>query len=218
MNIIFLVQSEHHNSMLIGLVTGALLTILGGVIQFCLQRSLKSKSLVDEVRSVFLYINMVLCLERSSIANLEKILESFNTGNPTHKKLQRFQFTPISFLVSEKYIQKLLFFDKLLKSLKYAEMIQKITLAESSYRKCIDLINQYNECLSDEKISAEGQLRDISSFSAASLQDCIILACKEAKIINERARDSMGDVFTELFGKDIKLATVETEVVKSTEV
>lgn len=96
-------------------------------------------------------------------------------------------------------------------------MLQRITLAESMYRKCIDLIDQYNECLSDEKISAEDQLRNIYFISAASLQDGIILACDEAKKLNEKARGYMNDVFIELFGKSIRLATVEPEVIKSTD-
>ena len=214
-NIIYLHCIEHHNSMLIGLVSGALLAILGGVIQFLIQRALKLKDLTDDIKSIFLYINMVLCLERSSIGNLKKILESFNTGSLKIKKLQRFHFTPISFLITQKNIQKILFFKKLLKNSQHAELIQKITLAESGYRKCIDLINQYNDYLSDENIT--GELRNISSVSAASLQDGIILACHESAIFNDKARLSIKSVFEDLFGKKIKLPTVDSEIIKSTD-
>lgn len=214
-DIIFLYSNEHQNSLLIGLISGALLAILGGVIQFFLQCSLKAKNLADEVKSIFLYINMVLCLERSSLGNLKKILENFNTGDPARKKLQRFHFTPVAFLITDDNIQKILFFKKLLKNSKHAELIQKITLAESGYRKCIDLINQYNDYLSDEKMS--GELRNISSISAASLQDGIILACRESEQFNENVRSSIKSVFTDLFGGKIKLPTVDSEIIKSTD-
>lgn len=102
--------------MLIGFISGALLANVAGIIQFLIQRTLKSKALIDDVKSIFLYVNMILCLERSSIGNLKKILETFSTGEPKRKKLQRFHFTPVSLLITQKNIQKMLFFKKLLKN------------------------------------------------------------------------------------------------------
>lgn len=217
-NIVVFEAAKHSSNFLTyfgGLFSGAMLSIFGGYLTYKFQRKSKMDEIENKAKENLRYINFLLCSQRSNLANLQKILEGFDLENKRHRKVQRFYFTPINFLITDRHIQEISNYQLFVNNSNHVRVVQLIITSDSLYKKCSDLVDEYNDHLSNENLIAPKDLYHLSVFSAGVLQDAISKTLEEAIVTNKKARESIVDIYGELFGHEEKLPTVDNEIIEA---
>lgn len=162
---------------------------------------------------------MALCLQRSKLANIQKILEGHKVIEQGKLNFQTFVITPLAVSIKEEYLQKILTYSKFGKSKAYPATFQCIVEAESLYQKCLIFVSTFNETIDEDKfLNADDKRRGIFFQKLDSALGGIRLSCEEAIVVNGSARDKTIAIAREVYGiKSLTLPTIEEKVIKSTE-
>lgn len=204
---------------LLGLVSAVIINIIAGWISYFFQGKSKVRDAADASKSMLVYVHMVLCLQRSKLANIQKIFESHEVIKQGKLNLQTYVITRLAVSIKEEYLQKILTYSDFGKSKAYPATFQCIVEAESLYQKCLTFVSEFNEAIDEDRfLNADDKRRDIFFQKLDSALGGIRLSCEEAITVNGSAREKTIAIANEVFGvENLTLPIIEEKVIKSTE-
>ena len=161
---------------------------------------------------------MVLCLQRSKLANVQKILEGHTVMKQGKINFQKFFISPLAVSIKEEYLQKILAYPKFRKSKAYPATFQCIIEAESVFQKCLTSVAHFNETVDEDRVLNSDKMSQAVYWEMMdSALAGIKLSYEEAIIINEKARVKIIAIAEVLGIKDLILPIMEENTIKSTE-
>ena len=150
------------NGFITGIISGVILTLVGNILVYLFQRLSKLRDIADNSRSSLQYILMTLCLQRSQLANIPKILEDRNQADKNKLNLQKFMFLPLTACINEELLQKVLADTKFNKSKMSSTTFQSIINAEHAFQKCLSFIKEFNESVDEDRfLKADNACRPV---------------------------------------------------------
>lgn len=188
----------------LGLISAVIINIVAACIGYVSQGKSKIRETANTSKDMLVYIHMVLCLQRSKLANLQKILEGRKVFDQNKLDLRKLVVTPLVINVKEEYLQKILAYSKFGKSKAYPSTFQCIVEAESTYQKCMMFVDQFNKSIDEDRLlNADGKKREVYIQIIDSELQGMKLSYEEAIVINNNARAKTIAIAKEVFGKVI---------------
>lgn len=190
--------------------------IAGGIVTYVFNVVLKNREIKIISKNNSQYISLMLRQQLSSLEGMKKELkETKETG-----KAQKWIVCALPVAINQETIEKILSYQRFY-NYQYAYAIQLLTLSEITYRKCFQLIDQYNECVNNililnASVNTEMRLKQGYLIEINSLVQAIQNSYDEFCKINKDARCEFDKLCQGVFGKLFK-PVIEGDIVKATD-
>lgn len=207
------------NGFIAGIISGVILTLVGNTLIYLFQRLTKLRDIADNSRSSLQYIFMALCLQRSKLANIPKILEARNQTDKNKLNMQKVVFLPLTATINEELLQKVLAYTKFNKSKMSSSTVQSIINAEQAFRKCVSFIKAFNESVDEDRfLKADNQSRAVYLQIINNHVQGIEFSYNEAVVINKKARRRTALIGKKLFGKKFVPSKIDPQVIEAKDI
>lgn len=192
--------------------------IIGAVITYVVQSKLKNYDLTVSSLNAAHFISLILIQERASLKGIDDFIQQRNASQP-HQKVV---LEPIILNINQDRIEKILMNKEFYKH-DFAHTIQSLTSTEQSYRKCFELIKNYNQSVQKLlEIQASTQratmslLEDGYRSEIKSYVDNIKETYEDAVKLNENTKNAFDILCQNVFSSEYKKLTSD-KIVKATE-